>query len=95
MGGFNSKTQFIDQWCEVFSQLLDLQLKGGEPAEIERLRTRYQEFAEFATDQVTQEFFHEAISRVSSVAPDFAAGVLKGLLAKGIIKDQTFTMGEE
>lgn len=94
MGGFNFKTQFIDQWCEVFSQLLDLQLKGAAPTEIERLRARYQEFAEIATDQVTQEFFHEAISRVSSVAPDFAARLFKDLLAKGVIKDQTFTIGE-
>jgi hypothetical protein len=94
MRDFNLKARFIDHWCHVFAWLLDAQLKGPAPAEIKKLRSRYDSLAQIATDEVTQEFFHEAVSRVSSVAPDAAAGLLKGLLAKGIIKDQTFTMGE-
>ena len=74
--------------------MLDAQLTGAPPPVVEKLRRRYQNLAEVAGKDVTQEFFHEAISRMGEVRPDAAARLLKSLLAKGIIKGSSFSMGK-
>jgi hypothetical protein len=94
MGDFNFRARFIDRWCEVFGELLGAELNGSSPHEIEKLRLRYQNLAQIAGPEVTQQFFHEAVSRVGEKAPVVAARLLKELLAKGIIKSKTFTMDE-
>ena len=87
MGDFYFKARFIDGWCEVFSQLLEAQLRDLESGDISKLRGRYQNLAEIAGPDVTQEFFREVISRTGEVAPEAAERLLENLTASGVLKD--------
>jgi hypothetical protein len=94
MGDFYFKARFIDGWCEVFSQLLEAQLNDSESGNISKLRSRYQNLAEIASPDVTQEFFREVISRTGEVVPEAAERLLRSLLGRGILQERPALKGE-